>query len=208
VIYPDDDVIAPAQASYIGEYLNAVGRAFGSPEHIDPTSQRSVEELVDVDAMIDHHALSALAKNPDAFRLSAYMYKDRGGKLVAGPLWDCDRCMGSQDSRSADPNGWSPNGDGTSLFEYGHYAGLFANPALEARYWARLGALIDGPLSADAMIVRVESMAAELEEAAERNFARFPGVGPEGGLYRNEIDTLETWLEDRVSFMRDNLGMR
>jgi hypothetical protein len=208
VRYPDQDKINPQQTDYIEDYLDAVGRALGAADHVDPTTQQAAADLIDVDAFIDHHILSVFAKNPDAFRLSAYMYKDRGAKLAAGPLWDCDRCMGSYDGRDMDPIGWLPTRDGTNYFDYGWWGGLFDDAQFEARYWDRFAALLNGPLAEPAVLAVVDALAADLDEAAARNAARYPDVAPRDGSFRAEVAALKDWLAMRIAWMKANLGRR
>jgi len=48
-----------------------------------------------------------MTKNIDGFRYSAYMHKDRGGKLVVGPAWDWNLSFGNADYHDgSDPTGW------------------------------------------------------------------------------------------------------
>ena len=61
---------------------------------------------------IDHNLLNAIFKNVDSLRLSAYFYKERGGKVVAGPLWDMDLSSGTPyddqfGRRTGDPREWA-----------------------------------------------------------------------------------------------------
>ncbi len=50
---------------------------------------------IDVQSFANYYALQELLANDDAFKSSTYFYMNNGGKLVAGPVWDCDRCLGS-----------------------------------------------------------------------------------------------------------------
>ena len=185
--YPDQDKVTAAQSKYIEDYLNSTGRALAAANRIDPMTKRPVSELLDADSFIDHHILNVFAKNPDAFRLSAYLWKDRDGKLMAGPVWDCDRCMGSYDGRDEEPTAWLATGDGTRYFDYGWWGGLFKDQAFEDRYWDRFATLLDGPLSSANVLALVDSLSAQLEEAAARDAERYPLAAPEGG-YRNEVE--------------------
>jgi hypothetical protein len=136
------------------------------------------------------------------------MFKDRDRKLAAGPIWDCDRCMGSYDGRDLNPAGWSATLDGTDLFAYGWWADLLADPEIEARYWARFEELLDGPFAEARINTIIDPMADDLDEAAARNFARFPAAAPLTGAYRDEIDHLKAWLAERTRWIAGHLGRR
>ena len=122
------------------------------------------------------------------------------GPLRAGPVWDFDRTMGcAADSRAEDPNTWGNTG-GVGFFDYGFYGGLFKDPAFRARYWDRLGQLLKGPLSPERTAAFIDEAAAQLEEAAARNFARWGGYPPRGS-YANEVKILKDWVAARAAFM-------
>ncbi|HTU58872.1 MAG TPA: CotH kinase family protein, partial [Polyangiales bacterium] len=108
--YPQPENLNAEQEQYIGDYLNACGRASLAADLIDPESGQQLYEMIDRASFIDMHILNLFAKNVDAWRLSSYYYKHRNNKLMAGPIWDCDRCMGAYDVNVADPNGWNPTG--------------------------------------------------------------------------------------------------
>lgn len=54
-----------------------------------------VKELIDVDSFVDNYIIQELFANPDCNFSSFYLYKDRGGKLFCGPLWDFDIAGGN-----------------------------------------------------------------------------------------------------------------
>jgi hypothetical protein len=47
----------------------------------------NMTELLDVAAAADYFLATEVTKNPDGYRGSIKMYKDRAGPLVIGPLW-------------------------------------------------------------------------------------------------------------------------
>lgn len=47
----------------------------------------NLTDMLDVPAAIDYWLATEVTKNPDGFRGSVKMHKDRGGALVMGPLW-------------------------------------------------------------------------------------------------------------------------
>jgi hypothetical protein len=199
LVDPEEVDAAAEQKAYIRAFTDDVGLAVSSPSFTDPAGKH-YRELIDVDATIDHHIVNLFTKNPDAFRLSGYYYKDRGGPLVAGPVWDFDRTMGcASDSRAQDPMGWGTTG-GIGFFDYGFYGGLFRDPEFAARYWERLGQLLKGPLSPEATAAWLDEVTPRLEEAAARNFARWSSYPPRGG-YQNEVKILKDWLAARAAFL-------
>jgi hypothetical protein len=152
--------------------------------------------------MIDHHIVNLITKNPDAFRLSGYWHKDRGGLVNAGPVWDFDRTMGcSSDGRAADPVGFNFPGDATDFLTFGYYEGLFADPAFVDAYVARLDEVLRGPLSVANLQAMVDGHAAFLTGVvAERNFVRWADYPPRGS-HADEVALLKQWLADRHAWL-------
>ncbi|HEX2876865.1 MAG TPA: CotH kinase family protein, partial [Polyangiaceae bacterium] len=207
---PNDLDIAPQQRAYLSSYLDEVAEALVADDFVNPTTGLHYDELIDVTSFIDHHILNVLAKNPDAFRLSAFMHKDRGDKVVAGPLWDFDRTMGcSSDVRAASPLGWDDSGasDASKAFDVGFYRGLFSDPEFTAKYWARWQTLLAGPLSESAVADRVDEIAAQLDATAvERNFERWSYYAPRVS-HQNELTLLKQWLAERQQWLAQCLEL-
>jgi hypothetical protein len=208
---PGYDEITSPQRSYLTEYLDSWGRAIRADDGVDPVTSNRFDALMDTSSFIDHHILNMLAKNPDAFELSTYFYKDRGGPLNAGPLWDMELGVGNPDdvyegqARSVSPAGWGP-GSGDGLFMRAPYDALFEHQEFVEAYWSRLNALLDTTLSADAVRSLLASYAAELREAEPRNSARWPEMAPLSGSLDGDIDSLGAWVDARLQWMRTQIG--
>jgi CotH kinase protein/Chitobiase/beta-hexosaminidase C-terminal domain len=217
---PDVDEIALEQIEYIQGYLDAVLRAAQAGDGRDPQAGpflgKHYEELIDVGAFIDFHVLNLFLKNPDSFMLSAHYYKQRDGKLFAGPLWDFDLAMGGYDDwgeRSEEPMYWGP-GASDELFRRSFWGPLFDHAEFQEAYWARWNDLLEGPFDAEAFRTTIETFEAELMEAEERDRERWPNKpAPVDPLrlvqpsFADEIDYLESWLEERLSWVSANLGI-
>ncbi|MDE6693238.1 MAG: CotH kinase family protein, partial [Muribaculaceae bacterium] len=82
---PDEDV-PDAQMNYIQSYVNEVEQKLAAK-----APYTEIETLIDIDSYIDWWLVYELVvcDEPNHPK-SAYMYKKRGGKLYAGPVWDFD----------------------------------------------------------------------------------------------------------------------
>lgn len=203
-VYPQENAIARAQAAYLYDAVDAFANALAEPGGIGPDGL-SYEDHADVASFVDHHLLNLYAKNPDALRLSAYMQKDREAPIVAGPIWDFDRAMGAaNDDRAADPTWWDATNqtwDTTDMWDYGWYGGLYAHAAYRQAYWARALELFAEELPVAHVHGVIDEMAAELEEAADRNFAVWSDYGPRGGSFDAEVRRLKDWFAARNAWM-------
>lgn len=200
---PEEAVIEREQDVFLKSTLNDLGDALTAADHTHDGVPYG--DMVDLDAWVDHHILNTWAKNPDALRLSAYMYKDREGPIVAGPLWDLDRSMAcTDDDRSSDPTWWDATNqttDTTPMFTYGWYGPLFDDPSFTSVYWARLAELLDNTLSDEHVGAVIDELAAELEEAAPRNYDRWRRYPPRDGGLDAEIEALKGWMVARHAWI-------
>ena len=206
---PDVDEIAPEQKQYIADYLNACKRAAAASDGKDPMTGKHYSELMDVPSFIDHHILSMLLKNPDAFALSSYFHKDRDGKLQAGPLWDFDLGMGAVDpwgNRSLDPKYWGPNTSAT-MFRRSFWNPLFTHSEFSAAYWARWDELLGSTFESAKFRATIDAWEQQLMEAEQRNRTRWPKSAPRHDSYPDEIEALEAWLDARLVWIKANKGV-
>jgi hypothetical protein len=195
------------QVDYIRTFIDAFAQAASARDFKHPVTGQHYSEFIDVDAWIDYHIINTLAKNVDAFRFSTYFHKERGGRLVAGPLWDFDRSFGTpQDGRATEPEEWNSAWDGANFFNDGWWGLLFRDPAFRSRYRARFTALLNGELSPDSLDRIVDGMAAEVGDAASRNFMRWPQSPPLDSSYAAEIALLKDFLHRRVPWIKAQLN--
>lgn len=205
-VEPDVSEITPAQQTYIRQYLEDLENALYGPNYRDP--QIGYRAYLDPAGFIDHHILRILAKDPDALRLSEYMFKDRNGQLSFGPVWDCDRCMGpDDDGRAADPQGW--DAFEAPFFGYDWWGRLFQDSDFTQQWIDRIQQLRPTILNAANFNSTIDGFASLLTQAQSRNFARWPEVAPNGGPYatggltgwEGEVSHLKGWLAARINWM-------
>jgi hypothetical protein len=210
-VYPDAalmraEVRAP-QVDYLRGFIDDFAEAAQAPDFIGPSHGQHYSEFIDVDSFIDHQIVNVLAKNVDALRISTYFHKDLNGPLVAGPVWDFDRSLGTpHDGRATDPEEWRYSlSDGTDYFEQGFWGMLFVDPAFRTRYKQRFLSLLAGELSADVLEGFVDSLSSQLSEAAPRNFERWSEYPPSGGNHAGEIAILKDFLQRRAAWIQTEL---
>lgn len=205
-VEPDGDELTPAQIDYIRGYVDDFEDALYGPNFTDP--ELGFRAYLDADAAIDFHLLNTFAANPDAFRLSTYMTKDRGGKLVFGPLWDFDRAMGPDlDDRAADPTVWMS--DEAYLWVTQYWRRLFEDTDFEQRWVDRWQELRETVFSDANLQSTLRAQTDQLANSQARNAARWgSGIAPNGGPlstegdgWAGEVSHLENWLLDRAAWI-------
>lgn len=165
------------------------------------------QAYIDTDSFIDHWWLVETAKNIDGFRLSTFMFKDRGGKLNLGPIWDYNLSFGNADYLEGwKTDGWYwPQLGGT---DYPWFARLFQDPEFTQRHTDRWVSYRTNALATANVLALIDSMTNQLAEAQVRNFQRWPSFGiyiwPNwfiGNSYAEEIDFLKRWVAGRLAWI-------
>ena len=87
-MFKDPDEVNELQLAYMQNYINTLENSLYNDEEL---AIGKFMEYMDIDSYIDWWFVHELAKNGEpGHPKSTYMYKDKGGKLFAGPAWDFD----------------------------------------------------------------------------------------------------------------------
>jgi hypothetical protein len=205
VIYRPKLPDLPAQqSSYLVNHFQAFENSLFN-EAAANFSSRNYRSYIDSVSWADHNIFCALTKNVDALRLSAYFHKDRGGVMVAGPLWDFDRSANSTDSRDNDATTWMGTSDSTNYFTFGWWEKLFADVEFRQVYVDRWQKLRRGPLAtANFQAVfdgyLAEFKPADAENPAMRDYARWYGSATSNNI-SSEANNLKSWLGSRAAWI-------
>jgi hypothetical protein len=82
---------------------------------------------------------------------------------------------------------------------------LFRDPDFRSRYRARFAALLNAEFSARNLDGIVDAMAAEVGEAAGRNFRRWVEYPPLDNSHAGEVAVLKDFLRRRAAWIRTEL---
>lgn len=217
--YPKPDKISEAQKTYIASFMDDFESALVAPTFKDPDI--GYRKYIDVPSFIDFMFINEIGKNIDAYRLSTFMYKDKdskGGKLKMGPVWDFNLAIGNVNYCFGGGNtGWALDFNNFCPDDYWvvpfWWKRLWEDEAFLEEAKTRWFALRDAILSDERVMSLVDSLASLLDEAAQRNFQRWPVlssyVWPNnfvGASYPAEISYLRNWLQDRLRWMDANIA--
>lgn len=90
IMYPSKKHITDEMISYVNNDINYIEEILYSDDQ-DVFSR--YQDVIDVDSFIDYFLINEFFGNYDAGNNSTYFYKDMGGKLTMGPVWDFDGAM-------------------------------------------------------------------------------------------------------------------
>ena len=209
-VYPKARNITREQMTWLEQYLRAFesalyGEGFADPDH-------GYAAYLDVDSFIDAHWLIEASRNVDGFRYSAFLTKDRGGKLKPEPPWDWNRSFGNANYYG----GWQVQGWHWPCLrstELSWFQRLRQDPEfvrLCTRRWVELRRDVFDPQRISA---RVDELAAQLEEAQQRNYQRWPILDRQitcnyyvGGSYAEEVAWFKRWMVGRIAWIDSQLS--
>lgn len=88
--YPPKSKIVDETIKYIEDDVSAFEKAIFSDNHYDFLTYAN---YIDEQSFIDYFIINEFFANYDAGYYSTYMYKDYGGKIFMGPVWDFDHAL-------------------------------------------------------------------------------------------------------------------
>lgn len=177
-LYPKKKKLQPEQMEYISNFIADMERTFASDNYTDPTSGYAA--YIDIPSFVDYFIHTEFSLNADAYKRSAYFYKERqnpdgtGGLLHAGPVWDYNLAYGCCSFCNADDiNAWAFEGCNTNptpLF----WKRLYQDPAFMDKVRTRYAQLRKTTLSTSHLFGLIDGYARQLQKAQQRHFGRYP----------------------------------
>jgi len=199
--YPREDRITEAQKTYISQYIQRFETALLQDDF--SLQDRTYTQYIDLGSFVDHFILNELVRNVDGYRLSTFLYKDRGGKLHMGPVWDLDIGYFTGDripwddwvihyNQYVDRDAWMLPFWWTRLME---------DPLFTGKLKTRWNELRLTVLSDPNLLQLVSDLSDELQEngAIERNYRKWK----QGSWfsYPDQIEQLKSYLQERAAWM-------
>jgi hypothetical protein len=189
---PDEELGAPEQKAYLANYLqeteDAVWNRGPWTDYMDPASASA------------YWWVQEFTKNVDAFLTpSTYLYKERGGKLFWGPLWDFDQSMGSI---SGDAIGFTSREmdwlDFLRTYDEGFIAQLRSD-------WLVYDAALEDIVRAGGVL---DQLANEVRSSWQADFdlwVRDTPVGPYSKSFDEEVSSLRSWIAERRAWINAHI---
>jgi hypothetical protein len=218
--YPKETDITTEQKNYIKQYVDAFESALLSDNFRDPA--QGYAKYIDVNSFIDFLIMMEVTKNPDGYRLSTFLYKDKdskGGKLAMGPIWDFNEGFGNVDyCTQGNPEGFAINFNTICNGDYWlipfWWNRLFKDEAFNKKISDRWTQLRNTTFKTETLLHQVDSISSLLsaDSAQQRNFIKWPILGTYvwpnyyvGNSYAQEISWLKNWITQRMNWLDANL---
>jgi len=218
--YPKGEDIVAEQKTYIQNYVKQFEDALASEQYNDPNTGWT--KYADMNSFVDYFIMNELTKNPDAYRLSTFMYKKRdsdGGKLFMGPVWDFNLGFGNVNyCTQGTPTGLVIDFNFICPDDYWQipfwWRKLWSDPAFRLAVTNRWETLRENKFSNATVLGYVDSVATVLTESQQRNFQKWPVLGVyvwpnykfDINTYSGEVAWMKTWIEDRMAYLDGVFG--
>ncbi|MCR5101646.1 MAG: CotH kinase family protein [Butyrivibrio sp.] len=176
VLYPDEDVIDDYAFNYIQDDIDSIERVLYSD---DVETFETWSQYLDEQSFVDYYIFNSIFRNYDAGDNSTYMYKNAGGKLCMGPVWDYDNACNNDYNAIQVPD-----------YDYFYTQVWFDRLVLSRAYVDaledRYKELTNGIFSADYINDYLDDVAAFLGNAAQRDWCRWADkYGVNGSYYKS-----------------------
>ena len=198
--FPKPEDVTVEQNAYIHSQFTALETA----AHNDNADlENGFPSIIDVPTFVDFMILNELSSNVDAYQISTFFHKDRGGKLRAGPVWDFNLSFGHDEfGDRSHPDIWQfDNGDNEGPR---FWKELFENAEFKcylSRRWNTLTAE-GNTLSYNSLSDFIDETVDLISEAAAREQLRW-GTVPN---HAAEITSLKSFISERIDWITDNVG--
>lgn len=224
---PDE---APDNFEYITKYLQDFDAALKAEDW-----KEKYLEYIDLNAFIDYFLLVELTKNPDAYRGSTYLYKDKQKGLAMGPAWDYNEAYGMccgfpiegyndagqsgpgiSGGSAISPEGWRFNicEDPERCLEdptdgvSPWYRRMWQDESFQQATADRWKELRSGPWSNEAITDIISTAENSIADAVQRNDERWGDALKTYGWdeWSVEVEKLRTWVIARAEWMDEELS--
>jgi subtilisin-like proprotein convertase family protein len=209
LVYPKAENVKPAQLNYIKSYVDNYEAKMFNLQFADTNT--GWRQYADEQSFIDYIILTEFTKNVDGYRLSTYFYKDREGKIHAGPPWDYDLSWGNADYMNCSvPNGWDyqiqMSQTNQCPFWWQRY---FQDTLFQKRLRCRWTGLYQNIFNPVVINHELDSLANVLSVSTDLNFTKWPILGvyvwpnpsPIPTTYQGEINNIKSWVNQRITWL-------
>jgi hypothetical protein len=208
---PNAEELVDVQKAYIQNFMADVEEVLMGENVGDP--ETGYASVLDVDSFVDYFLVNELTYNYDAYRRSAYFYKDKDSndpRLVAGPVWDFNIALGNPAPVRQDFRAFYVSTDRHQVPQW--WPRLLRDPSFAAAAWTRWSELRAGPYHPDALDARITHFAEVLGEAQARNFERWPVLGTYvpinsfiGETHEEEVAFIRAFVHERADWLDDQV---
>ena len=217
--YPKPDEIHAKQKTYIKNYFEEFENSLAGNNFKDPNE--GYRKYINENSFIDFFILNELSNNVDGYRLSTYLYKDRGEKMNIGPIWDFNLSFGNADYCGGDRYDlWCYKFNERCLGDLWNVPFWWDRILEDEKFIVNLknrwNDLRGNILSEENLMNIIDikySLLNNETDVIKKNFEKWKIFGvyiwPNsfvGNNYYEEIDFLKNWIKNRISWLDEEIN--
>ena len=191
--YPDVEKITENSMQYVKNELLQLEKALYDAEYTD--NWEKVERYIDLDSFVDYYIINEFFQNYDAGIRSTYLYKNIGGKLSIGPVWDFDGAFNNFTGVEFSP-------DILEMRSTFYYFYLCHNAEFVERCNERYDELRKTVLSEKYLLQYIDDSSKYLGSAALRNCDKW--YNGNYSIYYDDIEKMKTFVVERGNWMDEH----
>lgn len=194
VKYPSAAKLTDRQKQFIEQDFSQLEEVLYSEEE---SVLKTYDRYIDLDSFVDYFLINEFFGNYDAGNHSTYMYKNSGGKLMIGPVWDFDQAMNNYYAQEMETD--------TLAFQT---KPLFAQLCTDRRFIdclkERYSVLRRGILSEKHVLGVITETVAYLKNAQQREWYRWAADYMDGSFSNIHNYYLQDYTKDGTVISRFN----
>lgn len=214
--YPKKEEITDKSIKYIENDISTFEKYLYSN---NPDEFIKYRELIDIDSFVDYYIINEFFGNYDAGFNSTYIYKQLGGKITYGPVWDFDGAMDNYKNGAFDY-------DATAFQNSPWFDRMLLDPYFCNKLESRYKELRKNVLSDENIENLIDDTVSYLGKAPDREWSRWKhvyynstylkdGTNRHGELitnrnsnsHREEIEKIKKTLKQHANWLDKNTGI-
>ncbi|MDR0718479.1 MAG: CotH kinase family protein [Treponema sp.] len=193
MIKSPEDLTDPSGYDFVKDSINELDRLVFAEDF----PENGYRDLIDIDTFVKFLIVNEAVGNSElSYPKSAYMYKDKGGKICLGPLWDFDGAF----CYSGSGNIYFKNSD-YHISMHPFFKRFFDDPVFVNKYKAIWKENYNEIRSIEQFI---DEKAAELEKSQGANFTVWQWLNKPD--YSTEISDMKAWWNARVTYLNTEIN--
>lgn len=184
--------------NYLQDYIQDMEDAIYSANRLNADGKH-YSEYMDVASFIDFWMVNEVFKNVELLYKSCYLYKDVGGLITWGPIWDMDWTSGNHVNLGGNGGRYDTWWHSESQDREYWYRALYNDPWFVLQLYERWGE-IQGNI--DKVMEELEIWNEKLSGASVVDNTRW-GYD---WTHEKEVNTLRQWLIDRRAWMEEQMA--
>lgn len=195
-VYPGKTRITDNQKEIIDNYIHDFESTLHSQNFTD--KKDGYRKYIDLKSFVDYAIINDFFYNIDGGEDNTYFYRDIGGRLYAGPVWDFDLILGLPEDSS------NSSAEGFKMVNTTWFDQLFKDPFFVDTYIKRYQFLRKNILSEDYLYDLIDDAVEELGDAVARNNAKWNVATSQAEDYKDQIQQIKDYIAKRANWMDQN----